>query len=149
MKAGVALLDVNVLVALFDPSHVHHAAAHDWFADRGEEGWATCPLTENGLLRVLTHPRAGVEDDYQTLRAGLQKFCAARGHTFWPDAVSLHDDTLFDRSVVLTHRQLTDIYLLGLAVRMGGTLATFDARIASRAVRGARREHLTVIAAAE
>ena len=57
MTARVALLDVNVLVALFDPSHVHHTAAHDWFADRGEEGWATCPITENGLLRIVGHPK--------------------------------------------------------------------------------------------
>lgn len=145
----VALLDVNVLVALFDPSHVHHTTAHDWFADHGAEGWATCPITENGFLRVLTHPRAGVEDDYQTLRAGLQTFCATKGHSFWPDAVSLQDDSLFDRSVVLTPRQLTDIYLLGLAVRMSGTLATFDARITSRAVKGAGPAHLTVIAPLE
>ena len=149
MKTRTALLDVNVLIALFDASHVHHTTAHDWFADHGRNGWATCPVTENGFLRVLTHPQAAVEDDYQSLRAGLRTFCAGSGYSFWPDAVSLRDDRLFDQSLVLTHRQLTDIYLLGLVVRMGGTLATFDTHITSRAVKGARPEHLTVIAPVE
>lgn len=142
-----ALLDVNVLIALFDASHVHHETAHDWFADNRASGWATCPITENGFLRILTHPTVAVETDRATLLASLRTFCASGHHEFWGDTVSLRDVSLFDPSATLTHRQLTDVYLLGLATRMGGRLATFDHAVALRAVRGATREHLAVIAA--
>ena len=149
MKKRPALLDVNVLIALFDESHVHHVSAHDWFSTQRKGGWATCPLTENGFLRVLTNPRAGVEDDYATLVEHLEAFCAGAGHVFWPDAVSLRNARLFDTSVIVSHRQLTDVYLLGLAHKMGGTLATFDAHIPLRAVRGATSRSLSVIAPAD
>jgi toxin-antitoxin system PIN domain toxin len=137
---------VNVLIALFDATHVHHEAAHDWFADHRKNGWATCPLTENGFVRILTHPRAVVEDDPQTVRASLRKFCDSTGHVFWQDSVSLRDERLFDPSVLVSHRQLTDVYLLGLAKKMNGTLATFDGRIPLKAVKGAATENLSVIA---
>jgi len=140
---------VNVLIALFDATHVHHEAAHDWFADHRKNGWATCPLTENGFVRILTHPRAVVEDDPQTVRASLRKFCDSTGHVFWQDAVSLRDERLFDPSVLVSHRQLTDVYLLGLAKKMNGMLATFDARIPLKAVKGATTENLAVIAASD
>jgi uncharacterized protein len=142
----VSLLDVNVLVALFDPDHVHHDLAHDWFADHGALGWATCAVTENGFVRVVSNPR------YQpgALRPAvaldrLRRFCASGGHQFWADAVSLRDSTLFNLSSARGHRQLTDIYLLGVAQRMGGRLATFDRAIPSSAVRGARADTLAVI----
>lgn len=143
-----ALLDVNVLVALFNPAHVHHELAHDWLADHGTDGWATCPLTENGFVRVLSGPASGVPG----LRAAellerLQRFCASEHHVFWPDAVSLLDSTVFNSKLVSGHRQLTDIYLLGLATRMKGTLATFDRTIPVGAVVGATRTALSVIAA--
>lgn len=141
-----ALLDVNVLVALFNPAHVHHELAHDWFADHGTDGWATCPLTENGFVRVLSGPASGIPG----LRAAellerLQRFCASAHHVFWPDAVSLVDSTLFNPQLVSGHRQITDIYLLGLAKRMKGTLATFDRTIPHRAVVGGSATLLSVI----
>ena len=148
MKKRPALLDVNVLIALFDEMHVHHEAAHDWFADNRAAGWTTCAITENGFLRVLTHPRAAVVDSRATVFASLRKFCTGRGYAFWGDAVSLRDEKLFDASVIVSHRQLTDVYLLGLATRMGGRLATFDAGIPLKAVRGATRDTLAVIAPA-
>ena len=143
-----ALLDVNVLVALFSPDHVHHELAHDWFADHGTAGWATCPLTENAFVRVLSSPASGAPG----LRAAelmerLQRFCASTHHVFWPDAVSLLDPTLFNPRLVSGHRQITDIYLLGLAKKMTGTLATFDRTIPLGAVVGATRAALSVIAA--
>lgn len=143
-----ALLDVNVLIALFDAGHVHHETAHDWFADNRNTGWATCPITENGFLRVLSHPRAAIEADCASLLAGLRSFCSSGGHAFWNESVSLRDETLFTLSVSPLHRQLTDVYLLGLATRMGGRLATFDAGIPLQVVRGATREHLAVISPA-
>ena len=85
-----ALLDVNVLVALFDPDHVHHELAHDWFADNRADGWATCPVTENGFLRVLANPsyRSAVMRPSE-LAARLRRFCGSGHHEFWPDVVSL------------------------------------------------------------
>lgn len=140
-----ALLDVNILIALFDVGHVHHDVAHDWFSEhRG--GFATCALTENGFLRILLNPRGPVQADRATVFASLKALCASSDHDFWPDAVSLRDDTLFDLQVHVSYLQLADVYLLGLATRMGGTLTTFDASIPLRAVKGATREALTVIA---
>jgi toxin-antitoxin system PIN domain toxin len=145
VKPRPALLDVNVLIALFDAAHVHHETAHDWFADNRSAGWATCAITENGFLRVLTHPRAAVAEDRATVFESLRTFCRGRGYAFWAETVSLRDATLFDASVIVSHRQLTDVYLLGLAARMGGRLATFDAGIPVKAVRGAGAGSLAVI----
>lgn len=141
-----ALLDVNVLVALFSPDHIHHEIAHDWFADHRARGWATCPLTENGFVRVLSSPSVGSVLRPADLLARLRKFTADNGHVFWPDAVSLADTTLFDPAFVRGHRQITDVYLLGLAKKMGGLLATFDRTVPLGAVAGATRHHLAVIA---
>jgi toxin-antitoxin system PIN domain toxin len=129
------LLDINVLVALFDAAHAHHDAAHRWFADVGAGSWATCPITENGLVRVLSNPA------YPTVSASpvevterLRTFCSQPGHAFWSDVVSLTDSTLFDVSRLRGHQQITDLYLAGLAARQGGKLATFDEHIPLGAV---------------
>jgi uncharacterized protein len=146
----VALLDVNVLVALFDPDHVHHDLAHDWFAGRRADGWATCPVTENGFLRVLTNPAYGSPVSRPDAILGhLRQFCSDRHHAFWEDSVSLRDERLFDSRAIAGHRQVTDVYLLGLAVSRRGCLATFDRSIRPSAVRGARPSNLTVIAPGE
>jgi hypothetical protein len=144
----VALLDVNVLVALFDPDHVHHEAAHSWFAAHRDAGWATCPLTENGLIRILSNPAyGGALETPAALVRRLEAFCASGGHVFWADEVSLRDSSLFERTAPATHRQVTDVYLLGLAQRKGGRLATFDGRIPWTAVVAATRSHLEIITA--
>jgi toxin-antitoxin system PIN domain toxin len=146
----IALLDVNVLVALFDPDHVHHELAHDWFAADGRAGWATCPLTENGFVRVLANPRyGGATTRVPDLVARLRRFCVSGGHVFWPSTVSLRDNTVFDAAIVAGHRQLTDVYLLALAHAYGGRLATFDRTIPLRAVRGATPSALAFIAPAD
>lgn len=142
----VALLDVNVLVALFDPSHVHHEAAHAWFATRHESGWATCPLTENGFLRVVTstgYPgrRTNLTDALDRLRT----FRTSDHHQFWADSVSLAQEGSIDPTHVAGARQLTDVYLLRLATEQGGTLATFDRRIVPAAVPGAAPRNLTLV----
>jgi toxin-antitoxin system PIN domain toxin len=132
------LLDVNVLIALVDPAHVHHEPAHRWFAAQGRTAWATCPMTENGLVRVLSQPtypnRPG---DAPAVLAILGQICASEGHEFWPDDVSLRE--IVQPGAIVTHRQVTNIYLLGLAARHGGRLATFDGRIPTTAVRGGAR----------
>jgi uncharacterized protein len=146
----VALLDVNVLVALFDPDHVHHELAHDWFADDGRAAWATCPMTENGFVRVLSNPSyGGSVTRVPDLVARLTRFCSSGGHVFWKEPLSLRDADAFDTSLAAGHRQLTDIYLLGLARSHGGRLATFDRSIPLRAVRGASPADLAVISAAD
>ncbi len=146
----VALLDVNVLVALFDPGHVHHELAHDWFADQRENGWATCPLTENGFVRVTANPAYGLSSARADgVAAGLKRFTASGHHHFWADDLSICDDGLFHLAAARGHRQLTDLYLLALAVRRGGRLATFDRSIPLDAVTQAGPEHLLLIAPAD
>lgn len=146
MAGRVALLDVNVLVALFDPDHVHHDLAHDWFADQRPRGWATCALTEAGFVRVTTNPRYR-QDALRISEAvaGLRTFCQSGRHVFWPDSASLRDSKLFVWTAARGHRQVTDVCLLALAVRNEGALATFDRTIPLGAVAGADRRHLSVI----
>ena len=142
----VALLDVNLLLALFDPNHVHHDIAHDWLADDGGSAWATCAITENGFIRVVTSPAYASEFTRPVDAIGLLRtFCASGHHVFWDRTVSLRDESLFNPSFVRGHRQVTDAYLLGLAVAMGGRLATLDQRIPLGAVIGATPETLAVI----
>jgi hypothetical protein len=139
-----ALLDVNLLVALFDPDHVHHDPAHAWFGTHRSSGWATCPLTENGVVRILSNPAYSPSTERPAeIARRLASFRKSGHHVFWPDDVSVCDSGLF--SLTVGHRQLTDVYLLALAVRRGGRLATFDRSIPVKAVRGARADHLAVI----
>jgi uncharacterized protein len=140
-----ALLDVNVLIALFDECHVHHEPAHDWFADHQGQRWATCPLTENAFIRILSDPGQGPAFFVATLAEHLTRFRRDPHHEFWPDAISILDDAVFNLPVVRGPRQLTDVFLLGLAVAHGGRLVTFDQSIPSGAVNGATLESLEVI----
>lgn len=143
--SGLALLDVNVLVALLDPEHIHHDSAHVWFGASRAGGWATCPITENGALRILSSPQySSPPFTCQEVAKRLMSLLGLPGHVFWEDHISLCDAALFDLSRS-SGRQLTDIYLLGLAVKNAGRLATFDTRISLSAVVGAEPRHLTVI----
>jgi len=145
----IALLDVNLLVALFDPDHVHHELAHDWFADHHDNGWATCPVTENGFVRVVSHPNYGAASGrVSEFISLLRQFTQSEHHTFWVDSISLRDEKIFKASYIRGHRQVTDIYLLGLAVAMKGCLVTFDRTIPRSAVHGAAPESLHVLSAA-
>lgn len=139
------LLDVNVLIALLDPAHVHHDAAHEWFGANGHKAWATCPLTENGVLRIVGHAlypnSAGTPSAVMALMATLRTL---PGHVFWPDDISLMDAERIDASRLLTSAQVTDSYLLALACRHDAKLATLDRRLVADAVRGGAK-HLHVI----
>jgi hypothetical protein len=142
----IGLLDVNILVALFDPEHVHHAGAHEWLAENRRLGWATCPLSENGLIRVISHPkypgrRTSVEDAVER----LGRFRGSGEHTFWADSVSFCDSERLSLRHIRGHRQVTDIYLLALAVENGGRLVTFDRSILPEAVAGASARHLKIL----
>ena len=136
----IFLLDVNVLIALIDPGHVQHDAAHEWFASQGHRSWATCPMTENGVVRIVGHSRypntPGSPAAVMSLLAGLT---ALPGHTFWPDALSLRDQKVFDATRMLSSAQVTDSYLLALAHAHRGQLASFDRRLVTDAVRGAAK----------
>jgi hypothetical protein len=142
------LLDVNALIALMDPLHIHHDAAHAWFGALSN-AWATCPLTENAVVRILSNPSyPSAELRPEEAVALLDRFLErAPRHAFWPDAVSLRDGTVFDRAYLQGHRQIADVYLAGLAHRQGGVLATFDRTIPVQAIRGASRDLIEIIAA--
>jgi toxin-antitoxin system PIN domain toxin len=133
------LLDINVLIALIDPAHVGHDAAHRWFVERGREAWATCPLTENGVIRIVGHPKyPGAPGSPATVAAIVAELWALSGHVFWPDDISLVGAEHIDAERILTSEQVTDSYLLALAVAHGGHLATFDRRLSTKAVRGGK-----------
>lgn len=125
--SGVPLLDVNVLMALAWPNHVHHRAAHHWFGEVHERGWATCPPTESGFLRVSCNPRVTPEAKRPTQALQLLRAMRAlRGHVFWKDDVSLATDPRVREEKLAGHRQFTDQHLLCFALRHDGVLATFD-----------------------
>jgi uncharacterized protein len=129
------LLDINVLIALIDPSHVQHDRAHEWFASKGQKAWATCPLTENGVLRIVGHPRYPNSPGSPAAVAELLAvFCKLRGHAFWPDDLSLLDRERVDPTRLLDSSQVTDTFLLALARLHDGQLATFDQRLVTDAV---------------
>lgn len=131
------LLDINVLVALIDPAHVGHDTAHRWFKDTAGESWATCPLTENGVIRIVGHSKYPGSPGSPAAVAGIVvSLRRLSGHVFWPDDISLVGEEFVDPGQILTSAQVTDTYLLGLAVARKGVLATFDRRLSAKPVRG-------------
>ena len=132
----IHLLDVNVVIALIDPAHSHHRRAHAWFDKIDNRAWATSPTIQNGAIRILSQPTYGNALPSPAAAAEyLTVACKRRGHEFWPDDVSLLTSDAIDLSRLLTPRQVTDTYLLGLAVSRGGKLATMDRRLNPAAVR--------------
>jgi toxin-antitoxin system PIN domain toxin len=111
----------------------------------GAHGWASCPLTQNGFVRILSQPKYPAPMSVDGAFDSLQRATTSADHAFWPDDISLLDEQLIDRSRILGPKQLTDIYLLALAVKHGGRLVTFDRTIPVAAVRGAQAHHLVAI----
>jgi hypothetical protein len=138
------LLDVNVLIALIDPAHIQHDRAHEWFAKSGKKEWATCPLTENGVLRIVGHSRYPNSPGTPAAVAELMtSFLALPGHEFWPDDVTLFDSGRIHGARLLDSGQVTDTYLLALAAAHGGQLATLDRGLVTDAVvNGSKSLHL-------
>jgi uncharacterized protein len=118
------LLDGNVLIALTAPGHVHSEAAHRWWADRPDDTFATCPITQATLLRLALLRGGTIADGARLVR----QLAAHPSHEFWPDDIGYLDTNL---SGVVGHRQVTDAYLAGLARHHRGRLATFDAGLAA------------------
>ena len=141
-----ALLDINVLVALFDPAHPNHEEAHRWFGRTRKRGWATCPIIINGCVRVLSNPAyPTVEATAGQVISRLRVLCADAAHQFWPDDASLLDPAAFRPEFLSGHQKITDAYLLAIAVRHEGRLATFDRSIPIKAVTGATPEHAELL----
>jgi len=140
-----ALFDVNLLIAVIDEGHEHHRKAHEWWSANISDGWATCPLTENGMVRVMS--QSGYKTPISATFAVdlLAEQISKTDHAFWPDDLSLRDNERIDLDRILGPNQITDAYLLALAVKHGGRLVTFDRGIALRAVRNAEPRHLAMI----
>lgn len=140
-----ALLDVNVLIALLDGSHVDHGLATDWLASHLDEGWASSPITQNGCLRILSQPGYPNPAPAAEVAHRLSDATRHESHVFWADSISLLDPGCVEWSRVLGSRQVTDAYLLALAVRHGGRFVTFDRGVPLDAVAGASPAHLVVL----
>lgn len=140
-----ALLDVNVLIALLDANHVHHRLATDWLQQNIGTGWASCPITQNGCIRIMSQASYPNAVPAAAVAERLAEAAALPLHEFWPDQVSLLVPGCIDWSRILGSRQVTDAYLLALAVQNQGRLATFDKGVPLAAVQGARAAHLEVI----
>lgn len=140
-----ALLDINVLLALLDADHVDHRRAHDWLDDEIAGGWASCPITENGFVRVMSQPRYPSPVAPAQAIALLAQAAGTEHHEFWPCDASLLDERVIRSSRLHGPRQVTDAYLVALAVARDGRLVTFDRSLALSAVHGAADEHLTVL----
>lgn len=137
-----ALLDVNVLIALLDADHLHHRRATAWLTENIAAGWASCAITQNGCVRIMSQP--GYPNPLPTARVAerLRAATSTPHHAYVPDAPSLLDAERFDSEQLLGHRQVTDAWLLGLAVTHRLRLVTFDAAMPLRVVRGATMAHV-------
>jgi toxin-antitoxin system PIN domain toxin len=140
-----ALLDVKVLIALLDVDHVHHRRAQAWLGAAADHGWASCPITQNGCIRIMSQ---AAYPNPLPVRAVMDRLAAAARrpeHRFWPDDVTLLAGSLRRTEHVLRARDVTDLYLVALAVKHRGRFATFDEGIPITEVRGASPDRLAVI----
>jgi len=141
-RTRIGLLDVNVLIALCDGRHEHHEHAARWFVAHAAAGWASCPLTQNGTIRIMSAPAYPGARPVTQVLAQIQQLCASAHHHFWPDSVSLVQAGTLNPTHLLGHRQLTDVYLLALAVHHQGLFVTLDGAIPLKAVPGAQPAHV-------
>lgn len=141
-----ALLDINVLIALLDQGHVLHGAATRWLERELDHGWATCPITENGVVRIMAQPSYPNPQPAALVAARLAEACAHASHAFWPEPISLLQEGLIHWERLLGPRQITDAYLLALAATHGGRFVSFDQRIAAAVVPAANPANLCIVA---
>jgi uncharacterized protein len=139
------LLDINVLLALLDADHIDHERAREWLGENVASGWASCPITQNGFVRIVSQPRYPSPVAPAEAADLLERATSTSWHEFWPCDVSLLDPHAIDRTRMHGPRQVTDAYLLALATAHGGRFATFDRSVVLSAVPSASREHLVVI----
>ncbi len=140
-----ALLDINVLLALFDTDHVDHTRTREWLGTEIGHGWASCAITQNGFVRVISQPRYPSPIPVAEAIERLSRATRSEYHEFWPCELSLLDERIVDRTRVHGPRQVTDAYLLALALAHGGRFVTFDRAIPLEAVAGAQSANLVVL----
>lgn len=140
-----SLLDVNVLIALLDADHIAHRTALAWFGQNAIYGWASCPITQNGCVRIMSHPGYPNAHSVSEIVERLRSATGDPSHAFWADNESILDEETIDATRVHGPRQITDVYLLALAVANRGRLVTFDTSIAIEAVKGATATHLLTL----
>ena len=140
-----ALLDVNVLLALLDGDHIDHERATEWLDLEIGAGWASCPVTENGFVRIISQPRYPSPIPAAQAIELLGEACESEHHEFWPCDVSILDARIVDRCRLLGPRQITDAYLLALATARRGRFVTFDRALSPSSVYGATADQLIVL----
>ncbi len=140
-----ALLDVNLLIALLDADHSLHARATEWFASHARVGWASCPITQNGCVRIMSHSGYPNALPMRAVMERLAEATTSSFHEFWSDDVSLLDKEKVDAARIHGPRQLTDLYLLALAVRHGGRFVTFDHLVSVEAIKGAKTKDIVTL----
>ncbi|BBX95444.1 type II toxin-antitoxin system VapC family toxin [Mycobacterium lacus] len=140
-----ALLDINVLLALLDRDHVDHKRARAWITEEIEQGWASCAITQNGFVRIISQARYPSPVPVSHAIDMLARATRTPYHEFWPCTVSILDVNAVDRSRLHSSKQVTDAYLLALAVEYGGRFVTFDQSVVRSAVPGAGKQHLTIL----
>ena len=146
-KPKPGLLDINVLIAIIDPAHQFHTSAHAWFKAHRRHGWATCPMRENGCLRIMSNPGYPFPGlTVERVRGILAELVRVEGHRFWPDSLSFLEPNRCDLAQT-GPKHLTDLYLLSLAVSNGGSLITFDRTIRWQAVTDCEADDMEVLPA--
>jgi uncharacterized protein len=140
-----ALLDINVLIALLDQDHSMHSQASRWFTAAAARGWASCPITQNGCVRIMSHPSYPNPLKVGAVMERLGEAIATAQHEFWPDDLSLLDSRIADPTRIHGPRQVTDLYLLALAVHRRGCFVSFDSSIPPAAIQGAEKKHLVTL----
>lgn len=140
-----ALLDVNVLLALLDSDHVDHSRAREWLSGEIRHGWASCALTENGFVRIISQPRYPSPISPSEAVERLRRATATEHHEFWPSSISFLEEARVNPEHVHGPLQVTDVYLLALAVEHGGRFVTFDRSVPLSAAKGGGPQHLVVL----
>ena len=140
-----ALIDVNVLIALLDADHTLHVRATEWFAEHAQAGWASCPITQNGCVRIMSHPSYPNALPVKAIVERLGEATSDSLHEFWPDDISVLDRTVIDSARIHGPRQITDVYLLALAVQHRARFVTFDKAISVSAVADAQKANLLTL----
>lgn len=140
-----ALLDINLLLALLDRGHIHHEQSRSWFEQEVQHGWASCAITQNGCIRILSQPSYPSPITLRRAARVVSHATSAPHHECWSSGISILNETIFDHSRIHSHRQVTDSYLLGLAAHHSGRLVTFDQTISVSAVKTANSDNLVML----
>lgn len=143
--AARALLDTSILIALLDASHIHHRLVSQWLPEHASSGWASCPITLNGCIRILSQPSYPNRLPMEVVVQGLRQAMQNPLHEFWADDINPANATAINWSYTVRPAQLTDVYLLALAVARQGRLVTLDKGIALACVAGAQARHLVTL----